>query len=220
MFYLFWRSKQRSSFSSLGHPFFFGLIISTTYSLIHLIIFAYPYLWSILDNLQNFLFVSFDTTWVILLLLILAISTLTYKRVTEKLRSLFTKEGSTIHTSFQDISYIPFMKRDKGVMIIVCILLTLIFAYAYFLRPQLASGDDILPLPAPYEGMIRFYDDLNLIRLIFVNPSTNSVTFSPNILSISLSFVFVSSTTSCKRAAIIEGGSTLNSATILATETG
>ena len=166
MFYLFWRSKQRSSFSSLGHPFLFGLIISTTYSLIHLIIFAYPYLRSILGNLQKLLFVSFDTTWVILLLLlILAISTLTYKGMTGKLRSLFTKEGSTTYNSFQVTSCIPFMKRDKGVMLVVCIFLTLIFAYAYFLRPQLASGDDILPLPAPYEGLIRFYDDLNLIRL-------------------------------------------------------
>ena len=165
IFCLFWRSKQRSSFSFLGRPFLFGLIISTTYSLSHLIIFAYPYLLSILGNLQKLFFDSFDTTWVILLLLILAISTLTYKGMTGKLRSLFTKEGSTIYNSFQDTSCINFMKRDKEVMLVVCIFLTLIFAYGYFLRPQLASGDDILPLPKPYQGLIRFYDDLNLIRL-------------------------------------------------------
>ena len=85
--------------------------------------------------------------------------------MTGKLRSLFTKEGSTIYNSFQDTSCINFMKRDKEVMLVVCIFLTLIFAYGYFLRPQLASGDDILPLPKPYQGLIRFYDDLNLIRL-------------------------------------------------------
>ncbi len=130
-------------------PFLMGLRLSLAYVLVHITLFAYPYVLTILLNLRLLSLLNEHRGWLAALFL-LAIALLSGSRWLVQSMRNWKKTSVTWRTS---------------VFLGVSGLVTIAFVYGYFLRPLMASGGDLLALPPPHQGTVRFYDELNLVRL-------------------------------------------------------
>ncbi len=156
-------SIVRSGAFSVG-PFLTGLGLSLAYALVHITLFAYPYVSVILLNLGLY-HLSLNEHWGWLAALALLATTMLWgaRGLVKSMRS--RKKNWVIGSrTAHDLTRNSATWR-RNVFLGASILVTLAFTYGYFLRPWMASGDDLLALPPPHQGMIRFYDELNLVRL-------------------------------------------------------
>ena len=136
-----------------------GLTIGLAYSLAHIAFFAYPYVLAILFNQGVLSFLYRQWGWLLALALLAAAVAWSSKRL---MRSMRVWQGPWF--SKCRLLGNPAVRRR---IVFVCLsgLVTAAFAYGYFLRPMMASGANLLPLPPPHQGAVPFYDELNLVRL-------------------------------------------------------
>ena len=136
-----------------------GLTIGLAYSLAHIALFAYPYVLAILFNQGMLSFLYRQWGWLVALAL-LAMS------VVWSSKRLMSLMGGWRRRWFPRLEFLrdPATRRR---IVFVCLsgLVTVAFAYGYFLRPMMASGANLLPLSPPHQGAVPFYDELNLVRL-------------------------------------------------------
>ncbi len=136
-----------------------GLAIGLAYSLAHIALFAYPYVLAILFNQGMLSFLDRQWGWLLALALLATAVAWSSKR---RMRLMIVWRGGWFPKSkwLGD----PATRRR---IVFVCLsgLVTVAFAYGYFLRPMMASGANLLPLSAPHQGAVPFYDELNLVRL-------------------------------------------------------
>ena len=136
-----------------------GLTIGLAYSLAHIAFFAYPYVLAILFNLGVLSLFYNHWGWLVVLALLAMSVVWSSKRLVSLMggwmRGCFPKSGFLLDPA----------ARRRIVFVSISGLVTVAFAYGYFLRPMMASGANLLPLPAPQQGAIPFYDELNLVRL-------------------------------------------------------
>ena len=136
-----------------------GLTIGLAYSLAHIALFAYPYVLAILFNQGMLSFLDRQWGWLLALALLATAVAWSSKR---RMRLMIVWRGGWFPKSkwLGD----PATRRR---IVFVCLsgLVTVAFAYGYFLRPMMASGANLLPLSAPHQGAIPYYDELNLVRL-------------------------------------------------------
>ena len=136
-----------------------GLAIGLAYSLAHIALFAYPYVLAILFNQGMLSFLDRQWGWLLALALLATSVAWSSKR---RMRLMIVWRGGWFPKSkwLGD----PATRRR---IVFVCLsgLVTVAFAYGYFLRPMMASGANLLPLSAPHQGAIPYYDELNLVRL-------------------------------------------------------
>ena len=136
-----------------------GLAIGLAFSLDHIALFAYPYVLAILFNQGVLSFLDRQWVW----LVALALPAVAVAWSSKRLMSLM---GGWSRRWFPRLGFL----RDRTTrrrIVFVCLsgLVTVAFAYGYFLRPMMASGANLLPLSAPHQGAIPYYDELNLVRL-------------------------------------------------------
>lgn len=177
------RSSTRRRQSFTIWLFLTGLGLSLIYAVIHFTLFAYPYVSTILLNLG--LLSSLNRNWEGLAVLSLLVIILIWKRKLivesskiEDQRAATLSEGVLNPTSCSEI-------WRTNLFLGVSAVVTIAFAYGYFIRPLVTSGNDLLALPPPYEGTIHFYDELNLIRLgWYLSPLGLFLAYVGSILSV------------------------------------
>ena len=136
-----------------------GLTIGLAYSLAHIAFFAYPYVLAILFNLGVLSLFYNHWGWLVVLALLAMSVVWSSKRLVSLMggwmRGCFPRSGFLLDPA----------ARRRIVFVSISGLVTVAFAYGYFLRPMMASGANLLPLPPPHQGAVPFYDELNLVRL-------------------------------------------------------
>ena len=164
LFFLFLvRSSIRPPQFSTIWLFLMGLGLSLVYVVIHFMLFAYPYVSTILLNLG--LLSSLNRSWGWLAMLSLLVIILIWKRKLIVESSRFgNQRAATLSEGVFNRTSCSETWRTK-LFLGVSAVVTIAFAYGYFIRPLVASGNDLLPLPPPYQKTIHFYDELNLVRL-------------------------------------------------------
>ena len=144
-------------------PCLMGLGLSLAYTVVHVTLFAYPYVLNILLSLGLLPLLPVHWVW----LAALALSAITaIWGAGWLLRSMkgWMKQSSTASRIVGNLGWSSPAWRTSlfwGISGLV----TIAFAYGYFIRPLMASGGDLLALPPPHQGTVRFYDELNLVRL-------------------------------------------------------
>ena len=127
-----------------------GLAIGLAYSLAHIALFAYPYVLAILFNQGMLSFLDRQWGWLLALALLATAVAWSSKR---RMRLMIVWRGGWFPKSkwLGD----PATRRR---IVFVCLsgLVTVAFAYGYFLRPMMASGANLLPLSAPHQGAIPY----------------------------------------------------------------
>ena len=144
-------------------PCLMGLGLTFGYALVHVTLFAYPYVISILFNLRLLSLLNEHWGWLASLVLLSITMFWGSRWLVKSIRDWKKKPviGSRITRDFAWSLSTWRTSVFLGVLGVV----TVAFAYGYFLRPLMASGNDLLALPPPHQGTIRFYDELNLVRL-------------------------------------------------------
>ena len=133
-----------------------GLAIGVGYSLVHMALFAYPYVLSILHNQGVLSFLDRQWRWLLALALLATVAVWSSKRLMK---------------AWQDRRFVPSMSwedsaaRRRVVFLTLSGLLIIAFAWGYFLRPMMDPGANLLPLAPPHQGFLPYYDELNLVRL-------------------------------------------------------
>ena len=136
-----------------------GLAIGFAYSLVHIALFAYPYVLAILFNQGVLSLLDRQWGW-LLALVVLATAMMGASRwLMRWMRAGQRHWLPTSRTGGDPAS------RRRIAFAILSSLVIIAFVYGYFLRPLLDSGANLLPLAAPHQGFVSYYDELNLVRL-------------------------------------------------------
>ncbi|PYV40354.1 MAG: hypothetical protein DMG06_20520, partial [Acidobacteria bacterium] len=125
-------------------PFLITLSLAIAYASLHTVMFALPYFSNVTDVLASSLFIPSSLTFAAGFCFFLILSF----KVRARLVGFFSSETIRTRTFF-----------------LLCLIVTGLFAYAYFIRPHLQPRKDYIPLPFPQTGSVRFYDEINLVRL-------------------------------------------------------
>ena len=136
-----------------------GLAIGVAYSLAHIALFAYPYVLSILHNQGVLSFLDRQWGWLLALALLATVAVWSSGRLMRLMRAWRDRLLSA-STSWGD----PATRRRIAFMSLSGLVL-IAFAWGYFLRPMMDPGANLLPLAAPDQGFVSYYDELNLVRL-------------------------------------------------------
>jgi len=133
-----------------------GLTIGVGYALTHIALFAYPYVLSILHHQGVLSFLGRQWRWLSALALLATVAVWSCRR----LMRVWQDRRFPASMSWEDSA-----TRRRMVFVTLSGLLVVAFAWGYFLRPMMDPGANLLPLAAPYQGFIPYYDELNLVRL-------------------------------------------------------
>ncbi len=133
-----------------------GLAIGLAFSLDHIVLFAYPYVLGILFNQGVLSFLDRQWGWLLALALLATAAAWSSRR---------------LMGAWWELRFPPSMSwgdpatRRRIVFVTLSGLLIIAFAWGYFFRPMMDSGANLLPLAAPHQGFVSYYDELNLVRL-------------------------------------------------------
>jgi hypothetical protein len=135
------RSQPRSSHLV---SFFLPLAAMIIYALLHTLVFAYPYVETVLNTFRLASFSGYH----LLVLAIVGIMIVLISSRRAPWPQLVSTNGSP----------------KKRVMVLSFVFLTGLLIYAYFVRPRTISAD-LIPLPYPLEGNVPYCDEISLVRL-------------------------------------------------------
>jgi len=134
--------NQPHSFPLLS--FILPLSAMVIYALLHTLVFAYPYVETVLNTFRR---TSFSAGRVLALVVLSAMAVLIARASNRWNQFVSTNEAF-----------------KKKVTIFCFAFLTSLFIYGYFIRPRDISSD-LIPLPYPLEGNVPYYDEISLVRL-------------------------------------------------------
>jgi hypothetical protein len=125
--------------------FLSGLGLSAAYACLHAWTFAYPYFLNVIGPVRDLL-----SSWNFRLGIAFLVT------------GVFL--GIWIRRHLGNLLEVNERARERLLMVSF-VLVTGLFIYGYFIRPNLALDDSAIPLPSPHMGTVRLYNELNLPRL-------------------------------------------------------
>ena len=156
--FLVWLEPKRRVGLAI-RPVAAGLAIGLAFSLDHIVLFAYPYVLGILFNQGVLSFLDRQWGWLLALALLATAAAWSSRR-------LMGLMGAWWELRFPpSMSWGDPATRRRIVFVTLSGLLIIAFAWGYFFRPMMDSGANLLPLAAPHQGFVPYYDELNLVRL-------------------------------------------------------
>ena len=136
-----------------------GLAIGLAYSVTHIVLFAYPYVLSIISGQGVVSFLERRWGWLVALSLLATAVVGSFQWLMRWMRD----RGERWFSAFRPWGD-PGSRR-RIAFATLSSLVVIASAYGYFLRPMMDSGADLLALPPPHEGFVPYHDELNLVRL-------------------------------------------------------
>jgi hypothetical protein len=137
------RERNRPFFFPV-FSFFLPLVAMVLYALLHTLVFAYPYVETVLNTFRQ---TSLSAWHALGLVGLSAAVVLIVRKRAQWSRSISTNEGLKKRLMFLGVAF-----------------LTGLCVHAYFIRPRSLSPN-LIPLPYPLEGNVPYYDEISLVRL-------------------------------------------------------